>query len=95
PKAKTNGKADADDEDDDDDDDDEDDEEEDVREKVWKVGKVLVECKVLGVKKGGKVEVQVDVKPDLEMTVIAREVGGKGGVRAVIEAPKTAENGNA
>lgn len=93
-KPKTNGKADNDD-DDDDDDSDEDEEAEDVREKVWKVGKVLVEMKVTGVKKGGKVEVQVDVKPDLEMTVIAREVGGKGGVRAVVEAPKASENGSA
>ncbi|KAF2433013.1 heat shock protein-like protein 70 [Tothia fuscella] len=73
---------------------DSDNDEEETREKVWHVGKVIAELAVKGVKKGGKVEVQVDVRPDLAVSIIAREVGAKGGVRGSVEAPKL-ENGSA
>ncbi|KAJ9641449.1 Hsp70 protein that interacts with Zuo1p [Coniosporium tulheliwenetii] len=73
-KPVTNGKK----EEEEDSEEDSEDEPEEVREKVWKVGKVLAEAAVKGVKKGGKVEVQVNVGPDLAVQVIAREVGGKG-----------------
>lgn len=85
PKAKTNGeKAGS---DDDSDIDSSDDEPEELREKEWKVGKVLAEAAVKGVKKGGKVEVMINVAGDLAVTVTAREVGGKGGVRGQLSAP--------
>ena len=90
PKPKTNGKA----EDDDSDLDDSDDEEEETREKIWKVGRVLAEAAVRGVKKGGKVEVTVNVGEHLGVQITAREVGGKGGVRGHLEHPKAVENGS-
>lgn len=65
---------------------DDDDDEEEVREKVWKAGSVLAELAVKGVKKGGKVEVTVNVGEDLRVQITAREVGGKGGVRGNLEA---------
>lgn len=74
------------DEDDSDSDDDSDDEPEDVREKVWKVGDVLAEAAVKDVKKGNKVEVMINVTADLAVTITAREVGGKGGVRGNLSA---------
>jgi len=83
PKPKTNGDK----NDDDSDEDSEEEEEEDVREKVWKVGKVIAEAAVKGVKKGGKVEVMINVAGDLAVTVTCREVGGKGGVRGNVSAP--------
>lgn len=93
PKAKpeTNGNRDED--DDEDDEDESEEEEEDLREKVWKTGPVLAEAGVKGVKKGGKVEVQVSVGADLAVQVIVREIGAKGGVRGSIEA--VTENGSA
>ncbi|KAM4064907.1 hsp70 protein [Hirsutella rhossiliensis] len=84
PKAKessANGK------DDDSDFDDSEEEEEEKREKVWKIGKQLAEAAVKGVKKGGKVEVTINVAGDLAVTITAREVGGKGGVRGNLAAP--------
>lgn len=92
-KPRANGKADGD--SDVDSDDDDDDEEEDVREKVWKVGTVLAEAAVKGVKKGGKVEVTVNVGGDLSVQVTAREVGGKGGVRGTLGKAAVVENGKA
>lgn len=89
----TNGTAKE--EEDSDEDDDSDDEPEEIRSKVWKVGKMLAEAGIRGVKKGGKVEVQINVAGDLSVTVVCREVGGKGGVRGVIEAGKDAQNGSA
>ncbi|KAM0718221.1 hypothetical protein Q7P37_006553 [Cladosporium fusiforme] len=71
---------------DDDSDDDSDDEPEEIREKVFKAGKTLAEAGVRGVKKDGKVEVQVNIGADLTLTLVAREVGGKGGVRGTISA---------
>ncbi|KAK0110994.1 Hsp70 protein that interacts with Zuo1p [Cadophora gregata] len=83
PKAKINGeKNDS----DDSDSDDSDEEPEDVREKVWKVGNVLAEAAIKGVKKGGKVEVMINVAGDAAVTVTCREVGGKGGVRGNLSA---------
>ena len=69
-------------------------EEEEVREKVWKVGKVLGEAAIRGVKKGGKVEVMVNVGADMGVQITAREVGGKGGVRGSLE-KAVVENGSA
>ncbi|KAL8795142.1 MAG: hypothetical protein Q9182_007562 [Xanthomendoza sp. 2 TL-2023] len=94
---KTNGtKGEGDDDDDLSDEDESDEEPEDVREKVWKVGTVLAETTIKGVKKGGKVEVSVTVNADLSVLVTAREVGGKAGngVRGFLEKAKVAENGN-
>ncbi|KAK3114780.1 Hsp70 protein that interacts with Zuo1p [Teratosphaeriaceae sp. CCFEE 6253] len=89
-KGATNGtKGDSDDEDD------SDDEPEEVREVAWKVGKVVAEAGIRGVKKGGKVEVQVNVDAHLNVTVVCREVGGKGGVRGTVQAGKPEQNGSA
>ncbi|KAK1817301.1 Hsp70 protein that interacts with Zuo1p [Friedmanniomyces endolithicus] len=93
-KSMTNGNGKKNDEDEDDEDD-EDDEPEEVREKVWKAGKVLAEAGIRGVKKGGKVEVQVNVAADLSVTVVCREVGAKGGVRGTVPAGKAEQNGSA
>ncbi|KAL8810062.1 MAG: hypothetical protein Q9223_007832 [Gallowayella weberi] len=94
---KTNGtKGGSDDDDDLSDEGESDEEPEDIREKIWKVGTVLAETTIKGVKKGGKVEVSVTVNADLSVLVTAREVGGKAGngVRGYLERPKVAENGN-
>ncbi|KAK4466668.1 ribosome-associated complex subunit SSZ1 [Cladorrhinum samala] len=73
---------DADDENEDDSDfSDDEEEEEEKREKVWKIGSTLAEAAIRGVKKGGKVEVTVNVHADLSVIVTTREVGAKGGVR--------------
>ena len=103
PKSKTNGKArprGGDNDEDEDDDSEmespEEEEEEEIREKIWKVGTVLAEAAVRGVKKGGKVEVTVNVGADLNVQITAREVGGKGGVRGQLETKtKITENGSA
>ncbi|KAK5998804.1 Ribosome-associated complex subunit SSZ1 [Cladobotryum mycophilum] len=86
PKAKEpveNGDKDE----DDSDVDESDEEEEEKREKIWKIGNTLAEAAIKDVKKGGKVEVTVNVLGDLSVTVTAREVGGKGGVRGNVQAP--------
>lgn len=82
-KPATNGNANKD-EDDSDEDEDSDDEPEEIREKVFKPGKMLAEAGIRGVKKGGKVEVQINIAADLSLTVVCREVGGKGGVRGTV-----------
>ncbi|KAH6607184.1 regulator [Trichoderma cornu-damae] len=64
-----------------------DEEEEEKREKIWKIGTPLAEAAIVGVSKGGKVEVTINVSGDLSVTVTAREVGGKGGVRGNLQAP--------
>lgn len=52
-------------------------------------------------KKGGKIEVSIQVNADLSVQVTAREVGGKGGVRGNLSPPtgksegKGMENGSA
>ncbi|KFY15708.1 hypothetical protein V492_01807 [Pseudogymnoascus sp. VKM F-4246] len=89
PKAKSNGAKVADaHEDGSEDDESSEEEEEETREKVWKVGGVLAEIAVKGVKAGGSVEVTINVAGDLATTITAREVGGKGGVRGNLEAPQ-------
>ncbi|TAQ91373.1 hypothetical protein B7494_g335 [Chlorociboria aeruginascens] len=62
-------------------------EEEERREKVWKVGKVLAEIAIRGVKKSGKIEVMINVDANLAVTVTAREIGQSGGVRGALSAP--------
>jgi molecular chaperone DnaK (HSP70) len=86
PKPKSNGAKVAD-TNSDDSEDESSEEEEEKREKVWKVGNILAEAAVKGVKKGGKVEIMINVAADLSMTVTAREVGGKGGVRGNLSVP--------
>ncbi|GAO15967.1 uncharacterized protein UV8b_04494 [Ustilaginoidea virens] len=66
---------------------DEEEEEEEKREKVWKIGKLLAEAAIKGIKKDGKIEVTINVLADLGVTITAREVGGKGGIRGVLTAP--------
>ncbi|KAG9228427.1 putative ribosome-associated complex subunit SSZ1 [Amylocarpus encephaloides] len=82
-KPKENGNKD----DSDDSEEDSDYEPEEQREKIWRVGNVLAEAAVKGTKKGGKVEVMINVAGDLGVTVTAREVGEKGGVRGNLSAP--------
>lgn len=82
-KAETNGDKDS-----DDSDDDSEDEDEEVKEKKWSVGKTIAEAAVKGVKKGGKVQVQLSIGTDLSVTLVAREVGAKGGIRGVVQASK-------
>ncbi|KAG6243981.1 hypothetical protein E4U23_006373 [Claviceps purpurea] len=83
-KPAANGGKNADDSDSDADDSDE--EEEEKREKVWKLGAPLAEAAIKDVKKGGKVEVTINIAADLSVTVTAREVGGKGGIRGTVSA---------
>ncbi|KAI0856144.1 Hsp70 protein-domain-containing protein [Xylaria cubensis] len=84
PKTKENGTKEDEDEDSDFD---SEEEEEEHREKVWKIGSTLAEAAIKDVKKGGKVEVTITVANDLSVTITAREVGGKGGVRGTLKAP--------
>lgn len=85
-KPRTNGaKVEDADEDDSELEDSDDEEEEDLREKAWKVGTELAEVAIRGVKKGGKVEVILNVNAELSLQVVAREVGAKTGVRGVVE----------
>jgi molecular chaperone DnaK (HSP70) len=84
PKAKKPSSDDS----EEDSDEDESDEEDELREKTWKVGKALSEAAIRGVKKGGKVEVQINIGADLSINAIFREVGGKGGVRGNVEGQK-------
>ncbi|KAJ3473201.1 hypothetical protein NLG97_g10453 [Lecanicillium saksenae] len=72
--------------DEDDSDFDSEEEDEETREKLWKIGSPLAEAAIKGVKTGGKVEVTINVLGDLSVTITAREVGGKGGVRGTIAA---------
>ncbi|KAF1947248.1 HSP70-domain-containing protein [Clathrospora elynae] len=72
----------------DDSDEDESEDEEELREKTWKVGKTLSEAAIRGVKKGGKVEVQINIGADLSINAIFRELGAKGGVRGIVQGHK-------
>lgn len=78
---KPEPKAEAEKDEDDSDFDSDEEEEEEHREKIWKIGTLLAEAAIKGVKESGKVEVTINVAADLGVTVTAREVGGKGGVR--------------
>ncbi|KAF2257615.1 HSP70-domain-containing protein [Lojkania enalia] len=96
PKPKKE-KEEKDDDDDDDEDSDEDESEEgeELREKTWKVSNVLSEAALRGLKKGSKVEVQINISADLNANCIFREVGGKGGVRGLLSGSKVTQNGSA
>ena len=74
--------------DDDDSEEDESEEEDELREKTWKVGNTLSEAAIRGIKKGGKVEVQINIGADLSINAIYRELGGKGGIRGIIPGHK-------
>ena len=95
PKPKVDGKPSSDSSDADASDEESEEEPEEIREQVWKVGTVLAEAAVRGIKKGAKVEVTVNVGADLGVTVTAREVGGKGGVRGQLRRVSIQENGSA
>ncbi|EGC42357.1 hsp70-like protein [Histoplasma capsulatum var. duboisii H88] len=75
-------------------DDDDEEEEEEIREVVWKVSKPIAEFAIRGVKANGKVEVMVGVSEQLAVQIMGREVGGKDGVRVLVDAPKPVENGS-
>ncbi|KIX04955.1 uncharacterized protein Z518_05826 [Rhinocladiella mackenziei CBS 650.93] len=94
PKAETNGTP-GDDEDDEAVEDDEDDEPEEIREKIWKPKQTLAEFAFKGLKKGSKVEIMVDVDAELALSITAREIGGKGGIRGEIRASELVQNGSA
>ncbi|KAA8569860.1 hypothetical protein EYC84_002203 [Monilinia fructicola] len=64
PKPKSNGAKVEDANSDDSEEDDSEEEEEEQRERIWKVGNVLAEAAVKGVKKGGKVEVMINISKD-------------------------------
>ena len=81
-------------EEDSDEDDSSEEEEQEIREKVLRPGSILAEAAIRGVKKGGKVEVVLNVNGDLNIRVEVREVGGKGGVRGTVSG-KAKENGSA
>ena len=70
--------------DEDDSEDEEDEEEEEERNRVLKVHKVIAEAAIKGVKKGGKVEVTINVSSDLGLNVAARVVGTQIGVRGEV-----------
>ncbi len=69
-------------------------EEDDVRERIWVATRALGEI-TAKVKKGLKVEVTVNVGADLSISIAARELGAKTGVRGNIEKPEVVENGQA
>jgi molecular chaperone DnaK (HSP70) len=81
-------------EDDSDDEDSDEEEEEELREKTWKIGSAISEAALRGVKKGAKVEVQINIANDLSITALFREVGGKGGVRGQVQGTAS-QNGSA
>lgn len=98
PKAKpeTNGTKGGDAGSDDDDSDvDEEDEPEEIREKVWKPKQALAEFVFRGLPKKSKVEVMVNVDAEQVVSITARHVGGKGGVRGEIKAAEVTQNGSA
>lgn len=86
-KAETNGEKDSEEDSDPED-------EEDVRERIWVPTKPLSEI-TAKVKKGLKVEVTVNVGADLSISIAARELGAKTGVRGSIAKPEVVENGRA
>jgi molecular chaperone DnaK (HSP70) len=93
PEPKPKQEKETSDSDDDDSDEDSEEEEEELREKTWKIGNVLSEAALRGLKKGAKVEVQINISADLSVNAIFREVGGKGGVRGILQGNKA--NGSA
>jgi hypothetical protein len=95
PESKENGVKEGEDDEDDEDDLEDEDEPEEIREKLWKVKKPLAEFAFHDLKKGTKIEVTINVGADLALSVTARAVGGKGGVRGTIQKPEVVENGSA
>jgi molecular chaperone DnaK (HSP70) len=91
PKSKS-GKDNDETADNDSDEDDSEEEEEELREKTWKVGQALSEAAIRGVKKGSKVEVQINIGADLSINAVIRELGAKGGIRGIVQGHKV--NGN-
>lgn len=79
------------DDEDDDDSEEEEEEPEDVRNRVFKVDRVIAEAAIKEVKKGARIEVTVNVTDDLSLVVAARVVGGQQGVRGSVDGPKKAE----
>jgi molecular chaperone DnaK (HSP70) len=71
------------------DEDDSDEEEEELREKTWKVGQALSEAAIRGVKKGSKVEVQINIGADMSINAVIREVGAKTGIRGIVQGQKS------
>ena len=97
PEPKANARKGVDEEhaDSDEEEDEEDEEEEEVREKVWRVGTVLGELALKGVRQGARLTVQVTITTDLSVTMSATE-SGKTGVRGSIEGSDTQKmNGSA
>lgn len=76
---------------DDDDSEEEDEEEEVVRNRVFKVERVVAEAAVRGLTKGSKIEVTLNVGSDLGLSVAARVVGGQQGVRGTVEGTEKKE----
>lgn len=95
PDPKSNGAKVSEVADDESEEDEDDDEEEEIRERVWKAKKHLAEFAFQDLKKGAKIEVTVNVGPDLALSISAREASGKGGVRGAIEKPDVVQNGKA
>ncbi|KAF2867134.1 chaperone protein dnaK [Massariosphaeria phaeospora] len=96
PQPKSKPAKDDDDSEDDSDDESEEEEDEELREQTWQVGAVLSEAALRGLKKGAKVEVQINIAADLSVNAIYREVGGKGGVRGILQGGGAkAQNGSA
>ena len=91
---KVNGKGKGSDEDGENDDDSEEDPEE-FRTKIFRPGKVIAEAGFQGVQKGARVEMQVNVGADCSITIVSRQLGGKGGIRGSVEAPNPVQNGSA
>lgn len=87
PAAKPNGVKDT----GDDDDSEEEEEEEDIRNRVFKVERVVAEAAVKGVAKGSKIEVTLNVGSDLGLSVAARVVGGQQGARGTVEGTEKKE----
>ncbi|KAH0607399.1 uncharacterized protein H6S33_002433 [Morchella sextelata] len=79
------------DEDEEDDSEEEEEEEEDIKNRVFKVDRVIAEAGIKDVKKGAKIEVTVNVADDLSLNLAARVVGGQQTVRGSVEGPAKAE----
>jgi len=95
PEPKSNGAKVSEVADDESEEDEDEDEDEEIREKTWKAKKPLAEFAFQGLKKGAKIEVTINVGPDLALSVSAREASGKSGVRGAIEKPDVVQNGKA
>lgn len=75
----------------DDDSEEEEEEEADVRNRVFKVERVVAEAAVRDVPKGSKIEVTLNVGSDLGLSVAARVIGGQQGARGTVEGTEKKE----